>query len=113
MQALLDRRQWRSTLVGRVLTLAGLQWDLWRTQRRLRLAATAAGVGEDELASVLVSTRATHDAAVAVAHLEDLRALLGTWRWLHRWLALLMVLLLLVHVALAIVHGAFAGGGSL
>lgn len=113
VQALLDRRQWRSTLPGRVMALVGLQWDLWRTQRRLRHSAAAAGITAGELADVLARTRATHDAAVAVAHLEDLRALLGTWRWLHRWLALLMVLLILVHVALAIAHGALSGGGFL
>ena len=111
--ALLERRQWRGTWIGRVIALAGLQWDLWRTQRRLRAAGARAGVDAEILAAALVQAERAHAAAVAVAHLEDLRAVLGTWRWLHRWLALLMVLLLVVHVAVAVLHGAFAGGGGL
>jgi thioredoxin reductase len=111
--ALLERRQWRSTWIGRVLALVGLQWDLWRTERRLRRRGADAGASPEAIAAALVQAREVHAAAVAMAHLEDLRALLGTWRWLHRWLALLMVLLTLVHVAVAVMHGAFAGGGGL
>lgn len=111
--ALLERRQWRSTWFGRVLALVGLQWDLWCTERRLRRRGAEAGAAPDAIAAALVQAREVHAAAVAMAHLEDLRALLGTWRWLHRWLALLMVLLMLVHVAVAVMHGAFAGGGGL
>lgn len=111
--ALLERRQWRSTWFGRVLALVGLQWDLWRTERRLRRRGAEAGASREAIAAALVQAREVHAAAVAMAHLEDLRALLGTWRWLHRWLALLMVLLVLVHVAVAVMHGAFAGGGGL
>ena len=111
LQELLVRRQWRSSLPGRALLLVGLQWDLWRTLRRLRAEGAAAGIAPGPLAAVLVAGRDAHAAAVAVAHLEDLRGLLGTWRWLHRWLAALMVLLLTVHVAVAILHGAFTGGG--
>lgn len=111
LQELLVRRQWRTSLPGRALLLVGLQWDLWRTVRRLRAEGAAAGLAPGPLAAVLAAGREAHAATVAVAHLEDLRGLLGTWRWLHRWLAALMVLLLTVHVVVAILHGAFADGG--
>jgi thioredoxin reductase/ferredoxin len=112
VQTLIERRQWRSSLLGRALTLAGLQWDLTRTLRQLRHDGARAGVARGKLAAVLAAARRAHDAAVATAHLEDLRALLTTWRWLHRWVALLMVLLVIVHVVVALLHGAFAIGGS-
>jgi len=110
---LLDRRQWHSSWFGRVLALVGLQRDLRRTLRRLRRHGRATNVEPAVLATLIERTRAAHRAAVAVAHLEDLRAVLGTWRWLHRWLALLMVILVLVHAVTAIWHGVFAGGGGL
>jgi dihydropyrimidine dehydrogenase (NAD+) subunit PreT len=108
---LLERRQWRSTFFGRAVALVGLQWDLWRTLRTLRREGLATGVEPGALQSVIGAVRQAHGAAVAVAHLEDLRSVLGTWRWLHRWMALLMMLLLLVHVVLAAMHGAFSSGG--
>ena len=111
VQGLLERRQWRSSLIGRILTLGGLQWDLWRTLRALRRQGAAAGIASAPLMALLSAAREAHAATVAVAHLEDLRALLGTWRWLHRWLAVLMLLLLVVHVVIAVLHGAFVGGG--
>jgi cytochrome b561 len=49
--------------------------------------------------------RRAHRAALMVAHFEDLRALLNSWRYLHRWVAALMVLLLVVHVVFALAYG--------
>ncbi|HEB52164.1 MAG TPA: FAD-binding protein [bacterium] len=109
--AMIERRQWQGTFTGRVLALIGLQWDLWRTRRRIRKLAVQHGAGVEELARELHQCRMAHGTAIAVAHLEDLRALLGTWRWLHRWLALLVVLLIAVHVAVAALHGAFEAAG--
>lgn len=107
---LVERRQWRSTWLGRVVALLGLQFDLWLTLRRLRQSARAAGVPPAEAAAVAADLRQAHAAAVAAAHLEDLRALLGSWRWLHRWVALLVVVLVVIHVVVAALHGAFTGG---
>jgi hypothetical protein len=111
--AMVDRRQWHGTLTGRMLALVGLQWDLWRTRRRIRQHAEQHGAAAADVGAALHRARRAHSAAIAVAHLEDLRALLGTWRWLHRWVALLMVLLVVVHVVVAVLHGAFTGGGGL
>ncbi|MBL8756253.1 MAG: NAD(P)-binding domain-containing protein [Planctomycetes bacterium] len=110
--ALIARRQWRSTWIGRVVAMVGLQWDLWATLRRLRRVGREQGTPHREVEAALDRTRQAHALAVAAAHLEDLRVVLGTWRWLHRWLALAMVLLVLAHVVVATLHGAFAGGGA-
>ena len=109
--ALIERRQWRGTWTGRVVALVGLQWDLWRTLRRIRALGGEHGADDLDVLAACARARSAHGTAIAVAHLEDLRALLGTWRWLHRWLALLMVLLVVVHVVVAAMHGAFSGGG--
>ncbi|MCA8948741.1 MAG: NAD(P)-binding domain-containing protein [Planctomycetes bacterium] len=111
-EALLERRQWRSTFLGRALALLGLQWDLWRTVRRLEQQARAERIAPLERRRVLAGVRKAYGIAVAAAHLEDLRAVLSTWRWLHRWLALLLVLLIVVHVVMAWLHGAFASGAT-
>lgn len=113
VQGMLDRRQWRSTWLGRMVALAGVQWDLWRTLRTLRARGRAAGIADDAVAAVLGQARQAHAAALAIAHLEDLRAVLGTWRWLHRWVALFMVLILAVHVVVAILRGVLSNGGLL
>jgi thioredoxin reductase len=112
MQQLLQRRQWGGTFAGRCLALVGWQWDLWRARRQLQRSAQAAGIAPGEVAPLLALLQQAHRAAIAVAHLEDLRALLGSWRWLHRQVALLMVLLLVVHIVVAIAHGVFVGGGE-
>jgi quinol-cytochrome oxidoreductase complex cytochrome b subunit len=57
--------------------------------------------------------RRAHRAALAAAHYEDLRAILETWRYLHRWVAALMILLLLLHIGYAIGYGsAIRTGGA-
>jgi dihydropyrimidine dehydrogenase (NAD+) subunit PreT len=111
--ALTEARQWRSTWFGRLLALVGVVRDRRRAERRLAGLAATHGASAAELGAELAVLRSAHRTAIAVAHLEDLRALLSSWRWLHRWLALLTVLLLGVHVVVAVLHGALRGGAGL
>ena len=53
-----------------------------------------------------------HRSALMAAHYEDLRALLNSWRFVHRWAALLMVLLVVIHVVIALLYGAVMVGGG-
>ena len=49
---------------------------------------------------------------VVAAHAPSAPAILGAWRVLHRWIALLMVVLVIVHVVHGFLYGAlFLGGG--
>jgi cytochrome b561 len=62
----------------------------------------------------MLLARRAHRAATAAAHYEELRTLLTSWRYLHRWIALLMVLLVALHVATALRYSRALGlgGGS-
>ena len=81
-----------------------MQFDLTRVMRRLRNEGRSEGIAEDKIKRVLGLARRAHRTALAAAHYEDLRAILGTWRYLHRWVAALMVLLALLHIASALVY---------
>jgi thioredoxin reductase len=105
--ALVDARQWRRTFRGRVLGLLFGERDLRRTLARLAREGREEGVPAAQLHAILGLARAAYRAALAVAHHEDLRALAGTWRYLHRWVSALLVLLVVVHVVCALAYGTF------
>ena len=75
--------------------------------------ARQAGVPDEQIRDTLRLARHAHRTALMAAHHEDLRGLLGTWRYVHRWVALLLVFLVVVHVVQAVSYGAllFDGGG--
>ncbi|MGQ0614485.1 MAG: NAD(P)-binding domain-containing protein [Planctomycetaceae bacterium] len=108
---LTEARQWRGSFLGRVLGLLTGQRALRRMLARLAAAGRKEGVPEGRIRRTLHLAREAHKAALAAAHYEDLRAVLGSWRYLHRWIALLMVLLVALHVAHALLYG-FASGGT-
>jgi dihydropyrimidine dehydrogenase (NAD+) subunit PreT len=103
---LIERRQWRGTLAGRALALCGVQLDLRRALRRLAAEGRREGVAEDQIAETMALARRAHRTALMAAHYEDLRAVLNTWRYLHRWFAVLMVVLVVLHVLYALTYGA-------
>jgi thioredoxin reductase/Pyruvate/2-oxoacid:ferredoxin oxidoreductase delta subunit len=109
-----ERRQWKSSFAGRLLALLTGQRAFRRTLRALAGEGRAEGVSEDEIAETMALARRAHRLALMTAHYEDLRAILSTWRYVHRWGAALLVLLVLVHVVSALVYGAhlFGGGGA-
>jgi hypothetical protein len=113
MLAQVDRRQWGGMLPGRILALVGVQFDLARLRARLRRDGERSGVPREQIAQVLALATAAYRAALSVAHFEDLRALLSSWRYLHRWLSVLLVVLLVVHVIQWLVPGGgVAVGGA-
>ena len=51
--------------------------------------------------------------AMVAANFEDVRALVAGWRWVHRWVALALVLLLVLHVVIALSYGTARTSGGL
>lgn len=103
--------QWESSFLGRVGRLLRGQRRLRAVLAHLEREARAEGLDEGHVHEVLQLARDAHRDALAAAHLEDLRGLLSTWRYLHRWVALLMVALVVMHVVMAVRYGAVLGGG--
>ncbi len=110
--ALVEKRQWRSSLPARLAALAMGQRELSHTLSELRAEGHAAGIPADQLDETIVLAREAHRTALATAHFEDVRGLVAAWRWLHRWVALALVLLLVIHVIVALTYGTtFTSGG--
>ncbi|MCB9838720.1 MAG: NAD(P)-binding domain-containing protein [Phycisphaeraceae bacterium] len=99
---IVDRARWRSTLPGRIRELIVGQFRLRATLRRLRARAHAEDIAPDEVRDVMVLARRAYRLTLQITHYEEIRALLSTWRYFHRWLALLMVLLVITHIVTAL-----------
>ena len=109
---LVEKAQWRRSLPGRVLALLGLQIDLRRVLARLSVEGRNEGVDEEQVRETMALARRAYRTALAAAHFEDLRALASSWRFLHRWVAALLVLLVALHIFYALSYGAiFLDGG--
>lgn len=105
-------RQWSSTLTGRIRGMVLGGRELKRALAELRASGEAQGLSADQIDGVLALTRRAFKAATGAAHLEDIRAVLGTWRYAHRWVAALMVALALLHIGHALFYGQMFGGAD-
>ena len=83
-----------------------------RLLKRLEDEGREEGIDEEQIKETMQLARKAHRTALMAAHYEDLRAVLGTWRWLHRWMAALMVLLVVVHIVYALAYYPFFFGGN-
>jgi thioredoxin reductase/ferredoxin len=88
-----------------VFGLLRSQWRLRRKIAQLRRDGAAAGVPDTEVARLLQLAQRAHRISLQIAHYEEVRGILASWRWLHRWLALLLLLLIALHVAAALRFG--------
>lgn len=105
IDALVARSHWQHSFWRRLSSLVTDRIELNRELGRLRTEGRAQGVPDAQLVRIFHLARRTHRTAQAASHLEDLRGLLASWRYFHRWLALLMVMLLVVHVVTALRYG--------
>ena len=60
---------------------------------------------EGQVRAVLALARRSHRTALLASHFEQLRGILGGWRFFHRVLAIAMVALLILHVVVAVRYG--------
>jgi hypothetical protein len=102
VEALVSQQPWRRSFPRRLLSLLTGQRRLARSLVRLRAAARREGLAPDQTERLVALARGAHRAAVGASHYEDVRAVLSTWRYLHRWLALLLLLLVALHVTTAL-----------
>ena len=84
--------------------MIGSKRDLRAFERKIRQdwSGEASSTDLDKLVEL---TRVAWRRALLLAHLEDLRALASSWRYFHRWIALLMVVLVGLHIAHASAFG--------
>ena len=112
VEALVHAHQWQSSFFGRVRALLLGQRELDVLLKRLAAQGEREGVPAERIAETLLLARRAHRTTLAAAHIEDLRAVLNTWRYLHRWVAALMVLLVILHVVHALNYGELLGETS-
>jgi hypothetical protein len=92
-----DGTRWQR-LLGFVRRRSALRGSL----ARLEAAGRAADVPPADLRRMLSLLRRSARLGAAIAYFEDLRGLLASWRYFHRWIALLMVALVVLHVVTAL-----------
>ncbi len=105
IMGLIEQARWKGSFVGRALSLGLSKWRLRGLLRRLEARGVEMRVDGDHVQATLSLARSAHRSATMATHFEDLRALMGTWRYLHRWVAALMVLLVIAHVVFALYYG--------
>lgn len=109
VEALVHAHQWQSSFFGRVRALVLGQRELDVLLKRLAVQGEREGVPPERITETIVLARRAHRTTLAAAHIEDLRAVLNTWRYLHRWVAALMVVLIVLHVVHALNYGELLG----
>jgi len=109
VQDLVASGHWRGSFFRRVASLLSGQRELRRALAELEREGRAEGVPEGQLREIAGLARQAHRASTSAAHFEDLRALMSSWRYLHRWIALYMVLIVVVHVIVALRYASFSG----
>ncbi len=95
---LLETTRWRRGFWGSLMGLLGSKRRLRKTLRELCREAQRADVDHLAVASVLQFARKVYQTSLSTSHFDDLNRLLGSWRYFHRWLAFLVLLLVVVHV---------------
>jgi thioredoxin reductase len=107
LDTLLDHKVWRSSLPRRILGLLGSRRRLRKSLKRIEATAGREGVARSQVRRVLALARRIHRTSMMTQHYEDLRGLVASWRFVHRWLALAMVLLAVLHILVALRYARF------
>ncbi|MEM7305620.1 MAG: NAD(P)-binding domain-containing protein [Planctomycetota bacterium] len=110
VEKLVESQRWQRSFFGRVRALVRGQRELGRVLRSIRRTGKTEGVAPFQVKETVRLARRAHHTAMMAAHYEDLRAVAGSWRYFHRWISLLMVVLVAVHVAYALIYGGRLGG---
>jgi len=99
---LITAGRWQPGFLVRIAVLVTGQFRLRKSLRHLRIEGNNEGIPDDEIRRVMALAKRAYRLTLLVTHYEEVRAVLSSWRYFHRWLALLMVLLTTIHIVTAI-----------
>jgi thioredoxin reductase/Pyruvate/2-oxoacid:ferredoxin oxidoreductase delta subunit len=102
IDTLIAHNRWRPGLLSRLFAMLWGQISLRLSLRHLRQIGRAEAIPADELEQTLMLARRAYRLTLLVMHYQEITAVLSSWRYFHRWLGLLMILLVAVHVATAV-----------
>ena len=105
VESSVDQAQIGKSFVSRIVGLVRSQWQLRNNLKAFAANARVDGMPAHQVSRILRLARRSHRLALQLAYYDDLRGLLSTWRWMHRWLAVLLLTLTVVHVVAAMRYG--------
>ena len=97
--------QWSGPPWRRISSLIKSRSHLRKMKADLTQQARQEGIPEDQIRKLTKLATSVQRSALAAAHLEDIRGIVASWRYMHRWIALLMVGLVLIHIYTALRYG--------
>ncbi len=112
IESLVHGGQWEAGFFKRVLLLLSGERRLAQSLRKIERNAHEEGLSSDHVLEVLHLARRAHREALVAAHYEDLRGIVNSWRYFHRWIALLMVALVAIHIVTALQYAELFGGSN-
>lgn len=102
IQKIVDGAVWGRSFIGHLLTLIRQKARLRTTLRKLRASGRSQGLSDDQVRTVMALARRSHQTSIMTGHFEQMRGVLGTWRLMHRLVAIAMVVLLGMHIWVAL-----------
>jgi hypothetical protein len=102
VEQLVEAVTWKTGFFGRLAALVRGQGALRQAVRKLRQQGEKDGLTATQVRDLVSLTERAYRTALMTARFEDLRGLLNTWRFLHRWLAAFMVALAAAHIISAL-----------
>lgn len=102
IETMVREERWRPSFAARVSGLLSSQLRIRSAIFDLRMDPRFGEMPEAEREELLALAARSMKLTLQIAHFEEIRAVLGTWRFLHRWVALLMLLLVFAHIGIAL-----------
>lgn len=110
IDSLVRGSSWEAGFFKRVFLLVSGERRLAKALRRIERDAHSQGISHDQVDEMVLLARRAYREALVAAHYEDLRGLVASWRYFHRWVALLMVSLVVIHILMAVQYAELFGG---
>lgn len=109
VERVVTEERWQGSTFGRIRSLVTSQRAARRRISALRDSARAEGVAAEQIDRLTDLAHRAQRMAIMASHYEDLRGILASWRWFHRWVALFMVIIVGWHVFLALKYAHLFG----
>ena len=104
---LITEDRWRPSLLSRIAVLVGGQFRMRRVLSKIQQLGRDEGIPQEEIQTVLNLARRAYRLTLLVTHYEEVTSIMSSWRYIHRWLGLLLILLTIAHVVTAARYASF------